>query len=216
MFSWILGIFFLKNGRVFWAKLQLFVVLAKFYQIIIFQKFKKKLVLKGWNQHNMVRDVDIRAPGGRESLWTTGEKIDFSQAHCEVQNQPNLILSFSGHQSSPKLKPQPYLKFFGLRSWPPSAPKVPIFVIFKVDLRKYTWLVWAGTNGRCLFGLSSTMACKNCRQNVDTRKMVTIWNLPCGHMEHPNLCSHISRLSQHQIEWFLHKNKRGILNLQNE
>ena len=42
----------------------------------------------------MARDVEIRAPGGRESLWTTDEKFDFLQAHCEVQNQPNLILSF--------------------------------------------------------------------------------------------------------------------------
>ena len=42
----------------------------------------------------MARDVEIQAPGGRESLWTTGEKFDFLQAHCEVQNQPNLIFSF--------------------------------------------------------------------------------------------------------------------------
>ena len=86
-------IFFPKNGTVFWAKLELFVVLPKFDQNNIFQKFKKNLVQKGWNQHKMARDVEIRAPGGRESLWTTGEKFDFLQAHCEVQNQPNLIFT---------------------------------------------------------------------------------------------------------------------------
>jgi hypothetical protein len=34
------------------------------------------------------------------------------------------------------------------------------------------------------FGLSSTMACQNCRRNVDTREMATIWNLPCHHMNY--------------------------------
>ena len=75
---------FPKNDRVFWEKLQIFVVLPK---------FQKNLVQKDSNQHNLTRYVEIRAPGGRESLWTTGEKFDF---HCEVQNQPNLIFSFWG------------------------------------------------------------------------------------------------------------------------
>ena len=37
----------------------------------------------------MAREVEIQAPGGRESLWTTGEKVEFSQA-CEVQEWSNL------------------------------------------------------------------------------------------------------------------------------
>jgi hypothetical protein len=42
--------FFSKNGTVFWLKLQLFVVLPKFDQISIFQKFKKNVFEDGLNQ----------------------------------------------------------------------------------------------------------------------------------------------------------------------
>jgi hypothetical protein len=87
--------FFLKNGRVFWAKLQFFVVPPKFGQNNFFQKFKKNLVKKGLNQQKMSRNIDLRAPGGRESLWTTGEKTGFSHVHCEVPEQPNLDFFFS-------------------------------------------------------------------------------------------------------------------------
>jgi hypothetical protein len=72
------------------------VVLPKFDQIINFQKFKKNLVRKGLNQQKMARDIDFRAPGGRESLWTTGEKTGLSRVHCEVPEQPNLDFSFRG------------------------------------------------------------------------------------------------------------------------
>jgi hypothetical protein len=58
----------LKNGTVFWAKTQLFVVLPKFDQKNIFQKFKKNLVKKDLNQQKMARDVDFQAPAGREYL----------------------------------------------------------------------------------------------------------------------------------------------------
>jgi hypothetical protein len=34
------------------------------------------LVKKGFNQQKMSRDIDFRAPGGRESLWATGEKTE--------------------------------------------------------------------------------------------------------------------------------------------
>jgi hypothetical protein len=43
---------------------------------------KPILVRKGWNQQKMARDIDFRALGGRESLWTTGEKTGFSRVHC--------------------------------------------------------------------------------------------------------------------------------------
>jgi hypothetical protein len=56
----ILEIFFLKNGWVFWVKLQFFVFLPKFDQKNIFQKFKKNLVKKGLNQQKMARDIDFR------------------------------------------------------------------------------------------------------------------------------------------------------------
>jgi hypothetical protein len=44
----------------------------------------------------MAFNVDFLAPGGHESLWTTGEKIEFSRVHCEVPKQPNLEFSFQG------------------------------------------------------------------------------------------------------------------------
>jgi hypothetical protein len=58
------------------------------------KKFKKNLVKKDLNQQKMARDIDFRAPGGRESLWTTGEKTGFLRVHCEVPKQPNLDFSF--------------------------------------------------------------------------------------------------------------------------
>jgi hypothetical protein len=45
-----------------------FVVLPKFDQNNIFQKFKKNLVKKSLNQQKMARDIDFRPPDGRESL----------------------------------------------------------------------------------------------------------------------------------------------------
>jgi hypothetical protein len=53
------------------------------------------------NQQYMAKDIDFQAPGGRESLWTTGEKPGFSRVHCEVSEQPNLDFSFRGLQPYP-------------------------------------------------------------------------------------------------------------------
>jgi hypothetical protein len=50
------------------------VVLPNLDQNVVFQKFKKDLVKKGLNRPKMVRDVNFRTPGGRESLRTTGER----------------------------------------------------------------------------------------------------------------------------------------------
>jgi hypothetical protein len=44
----------------------------------------------------MALDVDVRALVGHESLWTTGEKIEISRAHCEVPKPPNLEFSLRG------------------------------------------------------------------------------------------------------------------------
>jgi hypothetical protein len=52
----------------FWAELKLFVVLPKLDQNIFFQKFKKDLVEKSLKQQKMARDIDFRAPSGREYL----------------------------------------------------------------------------------------------------------------------------------------------------
>jgi hypothetical protein len=54
------------------------------------------LVKKSLNQQKMARDIDFRAPGGRESLWTAGKKTGFSRVHCEVPKQTNLDFSFRG------------------------------------------------------------------------------------------------------------------------
>jgi hypothetical protein len=56
------------------------------------------LVRKGLNQQKMARDIDFRARGGRESLWNTGEKTEFSRVHCEV---PYLDFSFRGLKPTP-------------------------------------------------------------------------------------------------------------------
>jgi hypothetical protein len=38
----------------------------------------------------MARDIDFRAPGGRESLCTTDQKFKFSRVHSEVLKKLNL------------------------------------------------------------------------------------------------------------------------------
>jgi hypothetical protein len=45
------------------------------------------LVKKGLTQQKMARDIDFRAPDGRESLWTTGEKTRFSRALTQPKAQ---------------------------------------------------------------------------------------------------------------------------------
>jgi hypothetical protein len=42
----------------------------------------------------MLKGIDYGPFAGYESLWTTGEKVGFSKAHCEVQKQSNLNISF--------------------------------------------------------------------------------------------------------------------------
>jgi hypothetical protein len=68
----------------------------KLIKTMFFKNSKKNLVGKSLNQQKIARDIDFRAPGGRESLWTTGEKTEFSRVHCEVPEQPNLDFSFRG------------------------------------------------------------------------------------------------------------------------
>jgi hypothetical protein len=52
------------------------------------------MVQEGWNHQKMLRETGLWPSASRESLWTTGEKIGFSKAHCEVQKQPNLNFPF--------------------------------------------------------------------------------------------------------------------------
>jgi hypothetical protein len=46
--------FFPKNGTVFQAKVELFLVLPNFDRKKIFQKFQKKMVQEGWNYQKML------------------------------------------------------------------------------------------------------------------------------------------------------------------
>jgi Fe-S cluster biosynthesis and repair protein YggX len=59
----------------------------------IFQKFQKKMVQEGRKHQKMLRETSFWPSAGRESLWTTGKKVEFSKAYCEVQKQPNLDFS---------------------------------------------------------------------------------------------------------------------------
>jgi hypothetical protein len=68
------------------SKTEILVFLPKFDQNDIFQLFIKNLVMGRFKPTKMTREIDFRASGGRESLWTTGEIIGLSQAHYEFQN----------------------------------------------------------------------------------------------------------------------------------
>jgi hypothetical protein len=83
--------FFLENHQV-----------SLFYQNLIkmiFFKNSEELDLERIKPTKKASDIDFRAPGGREFLWTTGE-IEFSSVHCKVPKQPNLKFSFQGLQPS--------------------------------------------------------------------------------------------------------------------
>jgi hypothetical protein len=135
----------------FWAKVELFFVLPKFDWKKILQKVQKEMVQEGWNYKKMPRENEFWPYAGRESLWTTGEKVGFSKAHCEVQKQPNLDFSFRGLNPSPLLKFNLHMKSLGLDSWPPGSSKSPIFPNFEVNLTKYIRTLKSADHGRTFF-----------------------------------------------------------------
>jgi hypothetical protein len=84
LFNFIFLIFeitFTKKWHGFLAKLQLFVVLPKFDQNIIFQKFKRILVKEGLNQQKMAGDMDFEHLLAVNFLWTTDKKVEVSHVH---------------------------------------------------------------------------------------------------------------------------------------
>jgi hypothetical protein len=207
----IFEIFFLKNGTVFRAKVELFLVLPKFDWKKIFQEFRKKMVQEGWNYYKMLKEIDFWPSAGRESLWTTIEKVGFSKAHCEVQKQPNLDFSVRGLNPRPLLKSNLHMKSLGLDPWPPGSSKSPIFPNYEVNWTKYIRNLKSADHGRTLFGPSTSLRRKNCRGVWPVVRLTAIWNCAFHHMEHPQLWSHLSRYPQREIDWFLRKNKRIIL-----
>jgi hypothetical protein len=148
------------------------------------------MIQEGWNHKKMPRETGFWVSAGRESLWTTGEKVRFSKDHCEVQKQPNLIFSFWGLY--PLLKLKPHLKSFRLDSWPPGSSKSPIFPNFEVDLKKYIWKLKSADHGKTLFGPSTSLRHKNCRGVWHLDRLAAIWNLAFHHMECPTLITLIS------------------------
>jgi hypothetical protein len=61
------------------------------------------------------------------------KKPDFHVSRVKSRNNQIWIFLFEGFNLAP-----PHLKFLGLKSWPPSARKVPILANFEADLKKYT------------------------------------------------------------------------------
>jgi hypothetical protein len=127
--SWFLRKKNLKNGTLFWAKVELFLVLPKFDWKKIFQKFHKKMVetimkcswILIFDHLLALIPVDYR------------RKVGFPKAHCEVQKQPNLDFSCWGPNPSPFLKFNLHMKSLRLDPWPPGSSKSPIFPIFEVN-----------------------------------------------------------------------------------
>jgi hypothetical protein len=165
------------------------------------------MVQEGWNYWEMLRENEFWPSAGRESLWTTGKKVGFSKAHCEVPKQPNLDFSFRGLRSSPLLKLNPYLKSLRLDPWPAGSSKSPIFP----NLTKYIRNLKSADYGRTLFGPLTSLSRKNCRGVWPVVRLTAIRNLAFHHMECLQLWSHLSRYLQREIVWFLRKNKRIYL-----
>jgi hypothetical protein len=132
---------------------QLFLVLPKFDRKKIFQKFEKKMVQERWNHYKMLKEIDFWPSAGRESLWTTGEKVGFtSKSHCEVQKQPNLYFSFRGLNLSPLLKSNLHMKSDVPELW---GQFNKTYSKFKIRGQK-----------RTLFGPSTSLRLKNCRISI--------------------------------------------------
>jgi hypothetical protein len=90
------------------------------------------MVQEGRNHYKMLKEIDFCPSAGRESLWTTGERVRFSKAHCEVQKQPNLDFSFRGVNPSSLRKSNLHMKSFGLDLWQPGSSKSPIYPNYEV------------------------------------------------------------------------------------
>jgi hypothetical protein len=209
-YSWFLGNFFLKNGTVFRAKNELFLVLPKFYWEFFFQKFQKKMVQESWNHEKILKEIAFGPFAGRESLWTTGEKVGFSKPHCEVQKQSGFLFSrpILAHCSNSIYI---HMKSLGLDPWPSESSKSPIFPNFEVNLTKYIRNLKSVDYERTLFGPSTSLRRKNCRGVLLVVRLTAIWNCAFHHMEHPQLWSHLSRYPQREIDWFLRKKKKQPL-----
>jgi hypothetical protein len=91
------------------------------------------MVQEGSNYDKMLKEIDFGPFAGRESLWTTGEKVGFSKAYSEVQKQPNLDFSFRGLNTRPLLEFNIHMKSLGLDPWPSGSSKSPIFPNFEVN-----------------------------------------------------------------------------------
>jgi hypothetical protein len=111
----------------------------------------------------LYQEIDFRPSADRESLWTTGKKVGFSKAHCEVQKQPNLDFSFRGLNPNPLLKSNLHMKFLGLDPWLPGSSKSQIFPNPGFHLTKYIRNLNFVDHGRTLFVPSTSLKSKNCR-----------------------------------------------------
>jgi hypothetical protein len=137
----------------------------------------------------MLKEIGFSPSAGRESLWTTGEIVGFSKAHCEVQKQPNLDLSFRGQNPIPLLKSNLHMKSLGLDPWPAGSSKSPIFSNFEVNVTKYIRNLNSANYGRTLFGPLTSLHPENCRGVWPVVRLTAIWNCAFQHMKHPQLWS---------------------------
>jgi hypothetical protein len=62
--------------------------------------------MESLNQQKMAKDVDFRAPAGRESLWTTDKKSNFHMATVKSRNHQFRIFRFEGFNLTPWLMAQ--------------------------------------------------------------------------------------------------------------
>jgi hypothetical protein len=79
-YSWFLR-FFSEKWHGFSSKSWTITCSTKIWLEKDFSKIPKE---NGWNHYKMLKEIDFWPSAGRESLWTTGEKVGFSKAHCDV------------------------------------------------------------------------------------------------------------------------------------
>jgi hypothetical protein len=134
--------FLLKNCRVFWEKLEFFVVPPKFDQNKFFKNSKRTWLSKVWTNKKWLETLIS------EPLVAVDYRRKNRIFTCPLWS-PETTKSgffFSRALTQPIAQAPPDLKFLELESWSPCARKVPILANFEADLKKYTCFFWAGTN----------------------------------------------------------------------
>jgi hypothetical protein len=159
----------------------------------------------------MSRDIDFRAPGGRKSLWTTGKKKpDFHVSTVKSRNNQIWIFLFKGFELAHNSSASTF-EVFGNWILAVKCSQSSDFGQLWGRFKKYTSFFLGRYQWEMFIWTFVYQACKNCRRNVDIRKMAAIWNWPYHYMDCSLLWSHSLGFSSNNSNGFFTKANEALL-----